>query len=240
MINSGAIRWIPTVRTCSRIEVFPDVEALANAAADRIARLAQQGLAQRDMFRLALCGGRTPRRCYVQLRQRALDWSRIEVYFSDERCLPRDDPDRNDVMAYDALLGHVPIPPAQIHAIPAELGPAEAARAYARVVAPGLPFDLVLLGMGEDGHTASLFPDHPALGSKATVVPILDAPKPPALRVSLGLDVLNAARHKLFLVTGAGKHEALQRMNHGALFPAARIAGAQWYVDRNAWSGEAG
>ena len=224
--------------TCSLIEVFADPEALAVAAAERIAMLAAQAQAQRDVFRLALSGGHTPRRCYERLRYGALDWSRIDVYFSDERCLPRGDSERNDVLAYETLLRHVPIPPAQIHVIPAEQGPAKAATAYAGLLDLAHPLDLVLLGMGEDGHTASLFPDHPALNSEALAVPVFDAPKRPASRVSLGLNVLNAARHKLFLVAGVEKHEALQRMKEGALFPAAQVAGAQWYVDRAALLGE--
>ena len=224
--------------TCNLIEVFADSEALAIAAAERIAELAAQTLAQRAVFRLALSGGHTPRRCYERLRYSALDWSRIEIYFSDERCLPRGDSGRNDVLALETLLRHVPIPSARIHVIPAEQGPANAAAAYARLLNLAGPLDLVLLGMGEDGHTASLFPDHPALSSKALVVPVFDAPKLPASRVSLSLDALNAARHKLFLVTGVEKHGALLRMKEGALFPAARVAGAQWYVDRAALLGE--
>ncbi len=226
--------------TCSLIEAFADPEALAVAAAQRIAVLAAQAQAQRDVFRLALSGGHTPRHCYEHLRHGALDWSRIEVYFSDERCLPRGDSERNDVLAYDALLRHVPVPPAQVHVIPAEQGPARAAEAYARLLDLAHPLDLVLLGMGEDGHTASLFPGHPALRSKALAVPVFDAPKPPVLRVSLGLDVLKTARHKLFLVTGVEKHEALQRMKKGAQFPAAQVTGAQWYVDRAALLGVPG
>ncbi len=226
--------------TCNLIEVFADPEALAVAASERIAALVAQVLAQREVFRLALSGGRTPRRCYEHLRYKALDWSRLEVYFSDERCLPRGDSERNDVLAYEALLQHVPIPPAKIHAIPAEQGPATAAEAYARVLDSAQPLDLVLLGMGEDGHTASLFPDHPALSSKALAIPVFDAPKLPSSRVSLSLDVLNAARHKLFLVTGVEKHAALQRMKEGAFFPAAQVVGAQWYVDRAALLGGSG
>ncbi len=240
MTSSGATPWILTVPTCNPIEVFANPEALGVAAAERIAVLAMQAQAERGVFRLALSGGNTPRRCYEHLRHGALDWSRVEVYFSDERCLPRGDSGRNDTLAHEALLQHVPIPQAQVHEIPAELGPTEAAAEYALILDSARPLDLVLLGMGEDGHTASLFPNHPALGSTALAVPVCNAPKPPASRVSLGLGVLNAARHKLFLVTGVEKHEALQRMKDGAQFPAARVAGAAWYVDRAALSGEAG
>lgn len=226
--------------TCNLIEVFANPEALAVAAAQRIAALATQAQAERGVFRLALSGGHTPRRSYELLRHGALDWSRIEVYFSDERCLPRGDSGRNDTLAYETLLQHVPIPSVHIHDIPAEKGATEAAAAYARVLDAARPLDLVLLGMGEDGHTASLFPDHSALKSTALAVPVLDAPKPPPMRVSIGLGVLNAARHKLFLVTGEDKHEALQRMKEGGQYPAAQITGAEWYVDRAAFFGGTG
>ncbi|MDE2260622.1 MAG: 6-phosphogluconolactonase [Betaproteobacteria bacterium] len=221
------------------IKVFPNPEALASAAVDRITGFVSQVLAQRETFHLALSGGTTPRRCYELLRHAAIEWSRIQVYFSDERCLPRGDSGRNDTLAHEALLDHVPIPLAQIHAIHAEQGPDQGAADYARELLPALPLDLVLLGLGEDGHTASLFPDHPGLNSKSLVVPIFDAPKFPPLRVSLSLGVLNTARHKLFLVTGVSKHDALKSMNDGVLFPAARVAGAEWYVDRAALSGAA-
>ena len=240
MTSSGAIPWTPTVPICNPIEVFADSEALAVAAAGRIAALAARAQAERGVFRLALSGGRTPHRCYEHLRHGAIDWLHTEVYFSDERCLPRGDPERNDTMALETLLRHVPIPPSHIHVIPAELGPDAAAAAYVRVLASVQPLDLVLLGMGEDGHTASLFPDDHAWRSKALVVPVVGAPKPPALRVSLGLDVLNASRHKLFLVAGTEKHQALQRMEDGAQFPAALVVGAEWYVDQAALSGKLG
>lgn len=141
---------------------------------------------------------------------------------------------RNDRMAFDTLLKHVPIPSTSIHAIPAELGAHEAATRYAAVLAGIERLDLVLLGMGEDGHTASLFPDSPATDSAAPVVPVFDAPKPPAERVSLGINTLNAARHKIFLVTGARKREALEQIASGKLLPAARVAAAEWHLDKKA------
>ena len=221
----------------SRLEVCPDAESLAAAAAQRILAAAQDALAQRGRFSLALAGGSTPRRCYERLRQAAFDWSRVDVYFGDERCLPVAHPDRNDVMAADAWLDRVPLPAANRHVIPAERGPEAAAQAYAGALAGALPFDLVLLGLGEDGHTASLFPGNEALGRTEAVVPVFRAPKPPAERVSLSLDTLNSARRKLFLVSGAGKRDILARLAADPALPAARIHGAEWMVDRDAWPG---
>ncbi|TAN79899.1 MAG: 6-phosphogluconolactonase, partial [Gallionella sp.] len=191
------------------VVVHDDPDKLSTAVALRIAELAALAIAARGVFRIALAGGETPRRCYEKLRGLAIGWPHVQIYFGDERCLPGGDPQRNDTMARDALLAHVAIPQANIHAIPAELGAREAAARYAAVLDKTIPLDLVLLGMGEDGHTASLFPDNPATASFVAAVPVFNAPKPPAERVSLGMNTLNAARQKIFLVAGAGKREAL-------------------------------
>lgn len=215
-----------------QLAVYDDLSAMSEAAARRIAALAQQAIALRGVFSIALAGGETPRRCYECLRRLPVAWAGVQVYFGDERCLPRGDAQRNDSMAYAALLKHVAIPSANVHAIAAELGARDAAQSYAESLPQ--PFDLVLLGMGEDGHTASLFPGNPATENPAAVVPVYDAPKPPPERVSLGMEALNAARVKLFMVAGAGKRQALERIVHGAALPAAQIHGAEWYVDRAA------
>lgn len=219
----------------SSATVHEDLGVLGEATALRVATLAGASIAARGVFRIALAGGETPRRCYEKLRSTPIDWQHVQVYFGDERCLPEGDLQRNDRMAYDTLLSHVAIPPANIHPIPAELGASEAAARYAALLERVAPLDLVLLGMGEDGHTASLFPGNPATESTATVVPVFNSPKPPPERVSLGLGALNAARHRIFLVGGAGKRDALKRILRGEPLPAARIAAAEWHLDRAAW-----
>lgn len=213
--------------------IHDDLESLSIAAARRIAELAAETIAARGVFRIALAGGETPRRCYEQLRQLPLDWARVQIYFGDERCLPVGDAQRNDSMARETLLNRVAIPVANVHSIPAELGAEAAATKYTATLGDK-PLDLVLLGMGEDGHTASLFPGNPATASRDAVVAVFDAPKPPPERVSLGLDTLNAARYKLFLVAGAGKRAALELIEQGEPLPAATIGGAEWYLDRAA------
>ncbi|OGS83499.1 MAG: 6-phosphogluconolactonase [Gallionellales bacterium GWA2_59_43] len=213
--------------------VFDDIDSLSIAAARRVAELGTDAIAARGVFRIALAGGETPRRCYEQLRQLPLDWSRVQIYFGDERCLPIGDAQRNDTMARETLLDRVAIPAMNLHDIPAELGAEAAAASYAATLGCE-PLDLALLGMGEDGHTASLFPGNPATTSHDAVVAVFGAPKPPPERVSLGIDTLNAARHKLFLVAGAGKRAALARMEQGEPLPAAAVADAEWYLDRAA------
>lgn len=214
--------------------VSADLTRLSQLVALRIAALAAQSIAVRGVCRIALAGGETPRRCYELLRGLPLDWTHIEFYFGDERCLPPDDAQRNDRMAADVLFNHIAIPAANIHCIPAQHGAVSAAAEYAQTLHDVLPLDVVLLGMGEDGHTASLFPGNPASSSGDSVVAVFNAPKSPPERVSLGLHTLNAARHKLFLVAGAGKRDALQRIANGEQLPAAQIVGAEWYVEQAA------
>lgn len=218
----------------ARLSVYPDAGALAVAVAQRIAELVRESIAARGVCRIALAGGETPRRCYEQLRALPVDWARVHLYFGDERCLPPENAQRNDSMARDALLRHIAIPAANIHAIPAELGATVAAARYTEELAHAGVLDLVLLGMGEDGHTASLFPGDPALQNSAGAVAVFDAAKPPPQRVSLGMTTLNAARHKLFLVAGSGKRAALQSIARGEPLPAAQVSRAEWYLDRDA------
>ena len=217
--------------------VHVDQDAMSASVAQRIAELAAQAIAARGVFHVALAGGETPRRCYRKLRDLAIDWQHVHMYLGDERCLPSGDTMRNDSMVRETLLEHVSIPPANVHFIPAELGPREAAASYASLLCKVVPLDLVLLGMGEDGHTASLFPDNPAIESTAAVVPVFDAPKLPKERVSLGIDTLNAARRKIFLVAGAGKRAALEQILHGDSLPAARVAAGEWHLDQAAFPG---
>jgi 6-phosphogluconolactonase len=213
--------------------VHEDPKSLAVAVAERIARLADEAIAERGVFHLALAGGETPRRCYERLVQLDIDWAHVQIYFGDERCLPKGDAKRNDSMAREALFDHVALPRGNIHCMMAELGATAAAARY-MVVLAGIRLDLVLLGIGEDGHTASLFPGNTATDSHDAVVPVFNAPKPPTDRVSLGMGMLNAARVKLFLVAGEGKRRALERILQDEILPAARVINAEWHVDRAA------
>jgi 6-phosphogluconolactonase len=217
--------------------VFGDSAAVAREAAERILDAAQRAITARGIFHLVLAGGTTPTLAYRLLGQSGIgadaDWSRWQIWYGDERCLPVDDPERNSVMAERVWLQDSPIPRANIHPIPAEQGAEGAAAAYAELIAPVLPFDLVLLGMGEDGHTASLFPCHrhdPA----QTVHPVHNAPKPPPDRVSLSGSVLSGAREVLMLVTGAGKREALARWRAGEALPIASIRATALLLDKAA------
>jgi 6-phosphogluconolactonase len=202
---------------------FPDAQSLAGEAARDILATARQATQQRGVFRLVLAGGSTPREIYRLLAVSETDWSRWHLYLGDERCLPPDDGERNSSMIRQEWLDRVAVPAPQNHWIPAELGADQAARAYAAVVAEALPFDLVLLGMGEDGHTASLFPGQQHDPARL-VVPVSDAPKPPPARVSLNYATLGRSRKVLLLVTGAAKRDALHAWRQGAQLPVARLS----------------
>jgi 6-phosphogluconolactonase len=203
--------------------VLENAEAVARKARDEILNIAENAIAARGRFSIVLAGGTTPERSYELLTQSKSDWKKWHIYLGDERCLPGDDPERNSVMAARTLTDQVPIPPQQIHPIPAELGPEAAAQSYEQTIKDALPFDLVLLGMGEDGHTASLFPGH-VYPKDALVLPVHHAPKPPPDRVSLGPKALGSCRELMFLITGAGKKTAVKQWRDGALLPIAGIS----------------
>lgn len=218
------------------VRIFENKEAVAEAAAAIILARARAAIAERERFKIVLAGGTTPTAAYRLLAKRDSDWAFWHVYHGDERCLAVGDPERNSLVADEAWLQHVPVPSGQVHAIPAELGAASAAAAYAPVVADALPFDLVLLGMGEDGHTASLFPGQ-SIPPGRWVVPVHEAPKPPPDRVSLTSAALGRSRLILVLITGAGKRDALQRWQAGEQLPIARVVGGAHsiaLVDREA------
>jgi len=200
--------------------------ALRQEAVSRIADAAARSIAERGNFQIVLAGGNTPRAIYQDLRKIQTDWSRWIVYFGDERCLPSTHADRNSAMASHALLTHVAILSSNIYVIAGELGAAEAALNYAQTLDAIAAFDLVLLGLGEDGHTASLFPEND-IGADAAApacLAVYSAPKAPAERVSMSARRLSLARSVLFLVDGLAKRNAVARWRAGAQIPAAAIS----------------
>ena len=202
--------------------VFPDADALATAVADLVAGAVRAAPA----LRLALAGGTTPLRAYERLARMDLPWGRVSVFFGDERCVSPEDPDSNYRAAREALLDHVA--PLAVYRMPGELGPEAGAELYEPLVLAH-PLDLVLLGIGPDGHTASLFPGHPALRAGGHVVGVRDAPKPPPDRISLTLHALREARRVVMVVSGADKRDAFERAQRGEL-PAGMIPQALWYI----------
>ncbi len=197
---------------------------------------------------LALAGGRTPRGVYeyIAAQHADLSWERIHVYWGDERYVPHDRPDSNYRMARETLLDKVPIPPANVHPMPTdEPSPDEAARVYENQLRDELGdepvFHVILLGLGADGHTASLFPGSPALAERDRWVLASEAPAEPKQRLTLTLPVINAARAVHFLVVGADKHAALRCALEGGDCPAALVRPKNgtltWWVDQGAMHG---
>ncbi|MGZ8245541.1 6-phosphogluconolactonase [Methylomagnum sp.] len=227
---------------------------LAREAAARFADAAGRAIEDHGRFSVALSGGSTPRRLYSLLAQppylHAVDWTRVHIFFADERYVPPDHPDSTLLLARETLLNHVPIPPENIFAMPTEGDTPEAdAARYAESLqsffdgAPLPRLDLVLLGMGPDGHTASLFPGRPDY--PGAVAAIFESPKPPPVRLTLTLDAINRAAQIWFLVTGADKAEPVRAMFRGEpaglVLPAGRVEAGDgatvWLLDREAGAG---
>ena len=208
-------------------------------ALDFVARAEAEALATRGEFNVVLAGGGTPRRLYRALAGERHDWTRWRIWFGDERCLPPEDAERNSGMTREAWLDPVGMPSGNVHVMPSEQGAAVAAQAYAGELSLIGDFDLVLLGLGQDGHTASLFPGHDwgEAANASDVLAVSDAPKPPPERVSLSARRLSRARRVLFLVTGTDKRDALARWRRGERIPAAAVrpeAGVDVLMDADA------
>jgi 6-phosphogluconolactonase len=211
------------------LTVYPDSQSFVDGAADFIAGLAASAIAERGRFTIALSGGGTPRAIDARLatadyRDR-VDWSRLQVFFSDERCVPPDDTRSNYRMAHEALLAHVPLPSDNLHRIRGEDDPAQAALSYGQELSEvfrtsSAPvFDLVCLGMGDNGHTASLFPGTAALREHVRWVVPQYVEVMGTWRVTFTTVLINAARHVAFLAEGAGKAEMLWRVLEGRYRP---------------------
>jgi 6-phosphogluconolactonase len=211
-INQQITRW----------HQFQSQHDINQATLQAIIHAAFKAIAKKGSFSIVLAGGSTPKAVYQLLTKQKADWANWHIFINDDRCLPPDHADRNSKMVAEAWLNHVPVPKNQIYNIPAELGPIEGAKAYAEVIKNVGTFDLVLFGLGEDGHTASLFPNH-EVDNSADVVPVFDSPKPPAERVTMSQNRLNNTHEALFLVTGSGKQWAVDQWRSGVVIPAALI-----------------
>jgi len=226
----------------ARLEVsavkIVDSAEVPRTGAEWIAHRLQEAVAQRGTASLSLSGGHTPRRVYEELATLPVRWDRVAVFFGDERCVPPDDPDSNFRMAKEALFDRVGAP--LVHRIPAERTDLESVAAeYARELPEA--FDVLVLGMGEDGHTASLFPGHDwSRPPGAKVIVVSGAPKPPPCRLSVTPEVIWSARARLILATGASKASQVARALEGeadpAHYPIHLVRGATWLLDRAAAS----
>jgi 6-phosphogluconolactonase len=226
--------WPATLGTIGRVHliVVDDSESAAQLASDRVAAAAASG------GHIGLAGGRTPRRAYELLAaRRGIDWSRVELWFGDERCVPPDDPESNYRLVAESLLPGAP--GARVHRVDGRADPEAGAAAYAAEIR-GVVLDLALLGLGEDGHTASLFPGSPALDERTREAVAVVAPKPPPRRITLTLPVFEAARSLVVLAVGDSKSAAVAAVLAGPdrRYPASLLPGrTELVVDRAAAAG---
>jgi 6-phosphogluconolactonase len=243
----------------STLEVRPDVAALADAAAERFVASARRAIESHARFVVALSGGSTPRHAYERLSRdpfvSQVDWSSVHFLWGDERCVPPDHADSNYRMAREALLDHLPVPDSNVHRIHGEDDPAVAASSYETMLrellhtregppslAPGRRIDLVLLGLGDNGHTASIFPKSAALEEQTRWVIAEYVASVAMWRITLTAPILNAAAELLFLVSGGEKASVLRRVREGphrpSELPAQVIAPSHgqlhWLVDATA------
>ena len=245
------------VNKSPEIRSYPSLPELSHAAAEFIVELAEATVKERNVFTLVLSGGSTPRLLYEDLARppfsTRIDWQKTHIFWGDERCVLPNHPDSNYGLALQTLVSKVNIPPANVHRIPAEIGSANAAaEAYEETLhhffAPSagnedgthLPsFDLILLGLGQDGHTASLFPGDAALEEKYRWVAPVDgaSASPPVPRVTLTLPVLNEAKWVVFLASGSRKKGVFEKIINdpgAAAYPAARVRPSGrllWFID---------
>jgi 6-phosphogluconolactonase len=241
--------------TQPQVVAYRSPELLAAATAARLITGLADAQAANGSAAVVLTGGRTGTAILAQVRtapaRDTVDWSRVDVYWGDERFLPAGHPDRNETQAREALLDHVPVEPSRVHAMaPADAGmtPEAGAQAYAEMLAAAAPagdpvpiFDVCLLGVGEEGHTASIFPDSPAVHETAlSVVAVHDCPKPPPVRITLTLPAIRRAAEIWLVTSGKGKAEAVAAALGGAgevELPAAGARGryhTRWLLDEAA------
>jgi len=237
------------------VRTFSDIASLSEAAAREIVGIANASIAARGRFTIALSGGNTPKHTYgllVDQHRDEIDWSRWEFVFGDERFVPPDDSRSNYRMAREALFDRAPIPSGNIHALPADTSNVEeAAESYERTLRRVLPvvpndptfIDLVLLGVGPDGHTASLFPGSPALDERSRWTRAVGAPttvQPAVPRVTVTLPFIDGARNVVFLVAGGDKRPVVSEIFEGAelrRYPAAVVPAngrTEWMIEESA------
>jgi 6-phosphogluconolactonase len=212
------------------IAIYPNIDILSHEAAQYIIRMATESITTHGRFTIALSGGTTPRMLYGLLGSEPycsqIDWTLVHIFWSDERCVPPHSEESNYHMAHEVLLSKISISAVQVHRMPADMSDRNAAsqeyeHEMRRVFGTdGIPnFDLIQLGMGPEGHTASLFPHQPALHEQQRLVVPVSVPKPPPDRLTFTPPLLNAARNVLFLVAGSDKADALHAVLEGPYNP---------------------
>jgi len=212
--------------------VYDDLDAASKATAEFLAQSIESCLNEKKVCHVVLSGGNTPAQCLSYLAEKKLPWHKVHWYPGDERCYSRDHAERNDVMLQKYLWSH--LGDTNIHLIPAELGAEKAAEEYRQVISSVERIDIAFLGLGEDGHTASLFPENKALTDSRSVIPVYHSPKPPPDRVSLSMDTLKKASVRIVLASGIAKSSIIKRIKEGESFPITCLGDINWFIDKDA------
>jgi 6-phosphogluconolactonase len=244
------VEVVVTAAADAEVRVFEDYGSLSHAAAELFVELGKTAVASPGRFAVALSGGSTPRQFYSLLGSSPyrdnLDWHRVHIFWADERCVPPDDPESNFKLVYDTLLSTIAIPDSNIHRVKGEEGPEKAARVYEQDIkiyfgSDKPVYDLIILGVGKDGHTASVFPGSIAIHETARIaLPVLFS-KPGVNRVTLTLPIINLASHVLILASGKAKSDVVQEILEGEnlnQYPAGLVhpvkGSITWLIDREA------
>ena len=212
--------------------VYDEFDQASKSAADFIADKIAECILKNGICHVVLPGGNTPAICLGYLAEKPLNWDKVHWYLGDERCLPQGHAERNDVMLEKYFWSH--LSNVHVHAIPADLGADKAAEIYRQEISSVACFDIAFLGMGEDGDTASLFPDNEALKDARSVVPVYNSPKPPGERVSLSSKTLSKAQCRIVLAAGEAKADIIARIKKGEALPINCLGDINWYVDKAA------
>lgn len=215
----------------SEILFFSSPLRLTEALMAELTGLIQRAVAERGDCHMVFPGGRSLHLVMERLREQDIPWSALHLYPSDERCVPVGDPERNDRLIDELLFNYVPLPPENLHRIPAELGPVEGARRFSELLKRIPAFDIVVVGVGTDGHIASLFPNHPAVSDTRNAVPVKAAPKPPPSRVSIGFDRLRGGYNRYAVAIGAEKRDFFKDLDIINPSPVIRVNAAIWCAD---------
>lgn len=205
-----------------------DVFALA---AETTGELIRNVIAANGICSIVVSGGTAMRNTLAHLAVEDIPWTELRLYLADERCVERGDRERNDEMISEVFVQPTRIGPNRFNQIPAELGPIEGAKSYSQTISAIKTFDIALLGVGTDGHIASLFPNHPSIESCERVVAVENSPKFPPNRVSVGLTMLHGATHRIVVVAGVEKSDLIARIHDGQRPPVALLEPTEWFLD---------
>lgn len=214
--------------------IFETVEAATNACANDLLAIIDSSVQQTGVCRIAMCGGKAARHLLTRLAELRSHFDGVELYLADERCVGTESVDRNDRLLREVFVESRRIERSAIYSIPAEYGPQEGAARYASIIDALPKLDAVFLSVGDDGHVASIFPDHSSAEATTTTVAVDDSPRPPAKRVSLSINTLRASTHRLVAAFGKEKSAVIARIHSGWDPPAVQVHPTRWYLDRAA------